>query len=341
MKLPDYHFISAPLWLVTVLHLLTLALHLAAMGAVFGGTLITLWASARGRWTGAEATGLIRLLPATTAATVTLGVAPLLFLQLVYPAQTYAATITIGWFWLLVPAAVIVGYYALYRASFSGHRTGKANLGALALAVAALVYVSLVYSSVFALAEAPAKVKALYAATQGGWAWNPEPGTYLVRWAHMVLGALTLGAFFVGAAGKDSPAMTASARTAFAGGMAAAAVAGVAYLMSLGPLLKPFMRSSGMIVLTVAIVLSLAALHFFFRSRLWLSGITLFLSLLGMVYARHDLRLLRLAGSFDPGTWRVAPQWSPFLLFLVCFLAMLGVLGWMVKLFLTREQPAA
>ena len=36
-SLPDYDFLSAPLWLITILHVTTLTLHLTAMNFLFGG----------------------------------------------------------------------------------------------------------------------------------------------------------------------------------------------------------------------------------------------------------------------------------------------------------------
>lgn len=340
MTLPDYHFIAAPLWLVTVLHLLTLTLHFFAMNILFGGAAITLWSSARNRWGGTQAVDFSRLFPAATAATVTLGVAPLLFLQLVYPRQVYAAAIVSGWFWLLVPAAVIVAYYAFYRASFSGQRTGRANHVMLALAAAGLIYVSLVYSSVFSLAEQPALVHSLYAKSQSGWVWNPAVGSYALRWLHMLAGALTVGGFFVGMMGQDNPKVTVTGKAAFIGGMGVAAAAGLAYLVSLMPYLEAIMRSPAITVLAAAILLSLVSLHFY-RKNFWVSGLALFLSVFGMVYLRHVVRLLRLGNAFDPASWRIAPQWSPFLLFLVCFVVMLAVLAWMLWLFFRPRHEAA
>jgi hypothetical protein len=333
VNLPDYHFLSAPLWLVTVLHLLTLTLHFFAMNVLVGGAAITLWSSARNRWGGTQAVDFSRLFPAATAATVTLGVAPLLFLQLVYPSQVYAAAIVSGWFWLLVIAAVIAAYYAFYRASFSGQRSGRANLVMLALAMAGLIYVSLTYSSVFSMAEQPALIRSLYAKNQSGWVWNPMLGSYALRWLHMLLGALSIGGFFVGMMGKDDPRVAATGKAAFAGGMGAAAAAGFAYLLALMPYLEAIMRSLAIWSLAASILLSLAALHFYFRKRYWISGLALFLSLFGMVYLRHTVRALKLRATFDATSWRIAPQWSPFLLFLVCFLAMLAVLAWMFWLF--------
>jgi hypothetical protein len=341
VNLPDYHFLSAPLWLVTVLHLLTLTLHFLAMNVLLGGAAITLWSSARNRWNGTQAADFSRLFPAATAATVTLGVAPLLFLQLVYPRQVYAAAIVSGWFWLLVPGAVITAYYAFYRASHQGQRTGRADHPMLVLALLGLLYVSLVYSSVFSMAEQPALVRALYAKNQSGWVWNPSVGSYALRWLHMVLGAWTVGGFFVGMLGRKDPAVSATGKAAFAWGMGLAAAAGIAYLASLGPQLEAFMRSPAILALAGAVLLSLAALHFFFRKAFWVSGLALFLSVFGMVYARQVLRLLRLGATFDPASWRIAPQWSPFLLFLVCFLVMLAVLAWMLWLFFGSRSETA
>ena len=341
MNLPDYHFISAPLWLVTLLHLLTLSLHFTAMSVLLGSVVITLWSSLRKRWDGSSGVSFSRIFPAATAATVTLGVAPLLFLQLVFPRQVYAASILSGWFWLLVIAAVIAAYYAFYRASFTGQRTGRVNHLMLALATAGLLYVSVVYSSVFSLAEQPQLIHSLYAENQSGWVWNPAVGSYTLRWVHMLLGALTVGGFFVGLMGRDQPAISATAKTAFAGGMAAAALLGIAYLLTQGALLGPFMHSPAIWVLTAAVLAALAALHFFFRQKFWVAGTALFLSLFGMVYVRHTVRLLKLAGTFDPTTWRIATQWSPFLLFLVCFLIMLAVLAWMIWLFFTSKREVA
>ena len=81
------------------------------------------------------------------------------------------------------------------------------------------------------------------------------------------------------------------------------------------------------------------SLHFFFKKNFWLSGVMLFLSLMGMVFVRHAVRLLRLAGQFDPAWWRVAPQWSPFAMFLACFVVMLIVLAWMLRMFFGAGRP--
>jgi uncharacterized membrane protein len=112
-----------------------------------------------------------------------------------------------------------------------------------------------------------------------------------------------------------------------------AALAGFAYLFSLGAFLRPLMRTPAIWALNTGIILSAASLHFFFKKRFIPSGLTLFLSLLLMVYTRHSVRLLRLEGIYDPALLRIAPQWWPFLLFLAFFLTGLAVVGYMLLLF--------
>lgn len=339
MNLPDYQFLSAPLWLVTMLHVLTLSLHFAAMNFLLGGVIVLLWAAIRNKWDEPVVAKFVRLLPSAMAATISLGVAPLLFLQLVYPKQVYAASIVSGWFWLMVIPAAIITYYALYRAAFRAEGAGRVSQLALLLALAGLLYISLVYSSVFSMAEKPGLTRSLYAAKHSGLVWNPAVGDYALRWLHMVLGAATVGGFFVGLLGRNQPAVFATGRSFFVIGMVLASLAGVAYLISLDQHLRPFMRTPAIWALTVGAVLSLGALHFFFKKKFWPSALMLFVSMLTMVYARHTVRLLKLQGAYDPASLPVVPQWSPFILFLVCFVVMLAMLLYMFRLFFRAPKP--
>jgi hypothetical protein len=335
MNLPDSQFLAAPLWLLNALHWLTLTLHFVAMNFLVGGILIAIHAGIRKRWDDPTLQKFARMFPAAMAATITLGVAPLLFLQLIYPRQVYAAAIVSGWFWLNVITAVIIAYYAIYRAA------GRWSAPALVLALAGLVYVSLTYSSVFSMAERPDLIRQLYGREQAGTLWNPEAGDWVLRWLHMILGAITVGGFFVGMIGRNDPATYQLGKQYFVVGMILASLAGMAYLLSLQPILAGFMRTPAIWVLTVAVLLSLGALHFFFKKNFCAAGTMLFVSMLGMVYARHTVRLLKLAGEFDPADWRVAPQWGPLAMFLICFVIALAVVAWMLRQFFGARTTQA
>jgi len=333
MTLPDSNFLPGPLWLFTALHVVTLSMHFAAMNFVLGGVLIVLAGGFGGRRDNPTVRRFIALFPSAMAATVTLGVAPLLFLQLVYPLQMYPAAIVSAWFWILIIPAVILAYYLLYAAS-SGRETVPGKARYLLPALPALLYVSLAYSSVFSMAARPDLVHQLYAQSQTGLRWNPEVGDYLFRWLHMILGAVTVGGFFAGALGKDDPGMSRVAKRVFAYGMASAAAAGLAYTASLGEFLTDLARTPAMWALTAGILLSLGSLHFFFRRRFLLSGLSVFMSLLLMVITRHQLRLLKLRAHFDPASWKIEPQWMPFLLFLICLAVAAWIVVYMLRIYI-------
>lgn len=340
MNLPDYNFLSAPLWLITVLHILTLSLHFLAMNFLVGGIVIVLWGKFKNRWDDPIVKKFIRWFPTAMAATVTLGVAPLLFVQLTYHKQIYAASIISGWFWLAVIAAVIVAYYFLYSASFcEGGNSPKRRLF-LTIALVFLVYVSFAYSSIFSLAETPDRMKELYAQNQSGALLSPYAGDYLFRWLHMLFGALTVGGFFVGWLGKDSKDAYQAGRTWFLWGMVAASIFGLAYIFTMGDYLVPFMRTPAVWVLLVAIILSVGSLHFFFKRKFTPAGLMVFLSLVGMVINRHYVRVIKLDEYWDPSTMAVKPAWSIFVVFLICFVAALGAVWWMIQMYQTDTAKA-
>jgi hypothetical protein len=183
------------------------------------------------------------------------------------------------------------------------------------------------------MAERPDLIQQLYSRSQSGLMWNPSVGDYFFRWLHMVLGAATVGGFFAGYLGREDEDSYQTGRTFFLWGMAAAAGAGFLYLLTLGEILAPFMRTPGIWAIMIGIFLSIGSLHFFFKKQFLPAGAMLFVSLFAMVLSRHYVRLLTLREQFDPASWRIEPQWTPLLIFIACFALALGLIYYMIRLF--------
>jgi hypothetical protein len=341
MNLPDYNFIPAPLWLITVLHIVTLSLHFAAMNFLFGGLVVVLFGRLHDKWNDPTIRTMVKLFPSAVAATVTLGVAPLLFLQLVYYQQAYSAAIVSAWWWLAIVDSVIVAYYLFYASSFSAASKPQRLPIFLGIACFLLLFVSFVYSTVFSMAERPDLYRMLYAGNQSGTAVNTAVGSWIFRWLHMLLGAVGVGSFFVGVVGRNNEPAFKVAKTFFLWGIVATMVVGFAYMFTLGDHITPFMRSPAIWLVMVSLVLTLGAMHFFFKKKFVPAALMLFVSLVSMVTIRHLLRLIVLEGEFDPGTIPVSPQWSVFVMFLVCFVVMIGAVWYMLKLFFGDRRQAA
>lgn len=341
MQAPGYNFLSAPLWLITALHLLTLTLHFLAMNFLVGGIIAVLWGRFQNRWQDQTVQLFLKLFPSAMAATVTLGVAPLLFLQLVYHRQVYSAAIVSAWFWLMIIVSVIIVYYLLYAASFKSPLGGGKPRIMLTVALAGLLYVSLVYSSIFSMAEKPALIAQLYGQSQSGNIWNPELGDWVLRWLHMIFGAVTVGGFFVGLIGRNNEQAFKVGKSFFVGGMVLASLAGIGYLLSLADYLKVFMHTFGIWTLTIGVLLALGSLHMFFTKKFTIAGVMVFLSLFSMVTTRHYVRLVKLQGAFEPSTLPIQPQWGPFLMFLICFAVAIGIMVYMLRLFFRAQKASS
>ena len=340
--LPDSAFIPAPLWVITALHVVTLTLHFLAMNFLVGGIAVTLFGKIEDKWANPTVRRALKLFPVAMAATVTLGVAPLLFAQLVYGGSIYAASIISGWFWILIPFVAILGYYFLYGVSFA--KPGHSKIPAWLLAAfLGLIYISVIYSGTFALAENPGLQKTMYEGAQGGLVFNPDIGSWIFRWLHMITAAVTVGAFFFGWLGKNDEKAFKAAKTFYLYGFVTTSVVGLAYMMTLGDLMRPLMKSSGIWTILFGLIFGLLALLFFFKRKFWTAAVLNLLAVLVMVLTRHTLRLLALADTFDPKTaWTVTPQWDVFVIFLVCFVVAIGVIAWMIRLFVTdraRVRP--
>jgi cytochrome bd-type quinol oxidase subunit 1 len=122
---PDPIPLPAPVELLTPLLVLTFTLHILAMNVTLGGTVIAVVSDLMGRRDGNDryrrlARHLIAMMPVTLAATITLGVAPLLFIQTLYGQLFYTSSILMAWPWFAVVPLVIVAYYGIYLYALQG-----------------------------------------------------------------------------------------------------------------------------------------------------------------------------------------------------------------------------
>ena len=125
--------LPAPPGLLEFLLVFTFILHLLAMDFLLGGVIILAISGFLGRRDSRhhELTRRVaRALPPVTAFTITLGVAPLLFLQLVYGQLFYTSSVLMAWYWLAVVLLVLLGYYGVYWYHLQHDPLGpKARLG--------------------------------------------------------------------------------------------------------------------------------------------------------------------------------------------------------------------
>lgn len=103
-----------------MLYVLTFALHQAFMHYVLAGSLYVAWATlfpGRAPVPRTEqplAATLRDWMPFLLSAAITAGVAPLLFIQIVYQRHFYTANLLLWWRWMIVVPVLIAAFYLLY-----------------------------------------------------------------------------------------------------------------------------------------------------------------------------------------------------------------------------------
>lgn len=344
--------VPGPYWLFTILHWLTFTLHLIAMNILFGGLLVLLIFKSnpvRERIFPV----FTKFFPTAMAATITLGIAPLLFLQVIYGRFFYSASIVAGWNWLLIIPVVLIVYYLLYLVALKPNLADGTRAKILIVAAIGFAYVSYTLSLLLDLTEKPDLWAGLYLARGGGFVIAPDFLQVLFRWLHMIAGALAVAGIFIQVLSlhnksfKDDLTFQRFGARIFLHGVILATLFGLIHLFTWDvATIKAFLKSPGLHAIIGAIALNVLALLLNFRSvetkrphlNIWTIAVLVFAGVFCMVIARHSLRLVYLKGHFDSAALNINPQWSVFLMFLITFVAGLVTLFWMIRKYFQSSQ---
>ena len=345
----------APPVLLWALLQLTFLLHLVAMNLVLGGSLLALhWRFSRRKEGASERAALLaffaKALPVAVAATVTLGVAPLLFVQVLYGRLFFTSSILMAWFWLAVVPLVVLAYSGAYLLALRAEDTGSR-----ARAVASLV--ALLFGAV-AFLQAQNATRALradtfleaYRADRHGLTLNLGDPTIWPRYLHLVLGAVAVAALGTAVYGalrraEDPPLAAWAIRrgtTVFAAATAANAFVGMLFLLSQprpvlirlvgGDTRAMTLLALGILLGMAAAGLSLVALGARNAARATWGQVGLLApTLVVMVLLRDQLRQIALHDAGFENSASVATQWGPLAVFGVLLVAAGAAIVWMTR----------
>lgn len=346
--------IPGPVWLMYGLLLLLFVVHVLPMSVTLGGGFWAILATRKGRTDSALrllAERMGRWLPVWTAATVSSGVAALLFLQVLYGQQFYAASVAIAWPWLGVLGLVVAGYYGYYFRSLRASREPRAAFWVGVLAWLAFVAAAFVFTNQMTLMLRPEQTHLLYAADPTGASLNLGDPTLIPRALHMLLGAISLAALwaaYLGArtvAGGDRSNGERMLTWSIHGLLVVLGLqvlGGFWFLFSL-PDRQWLAFMGGDSAGTVGFALSLLATPVgawsLWRARraaaplrllIIGAGSMLFVMVL-MVVMRDALRRATLSDAVHFDTVPVAPQWGVIALFIALLVAGVIAIAWMLR----------
>jgi hypothetical protein len=180
-----------PAILLQILSYFTLGLHFIAVNFTLGCLLYLLWTRVRRSNDGADRF-LSASLPLGFSYLVTLGIPPLLFVQVLYGQMFYSSSVIIGAFWILVVPLLILAYGMLYLNKLKKDVKPNVQLAVLGVALLAMLTVGFIYVNNLTLSMTPDTWLNKYAANPAGSQLNHEEPTLFARYLLFMSPALVV-----------------------------------------------------------------------------------------------------------------------------------------------------
>lgn len=321
--------------------LVTFPLHLLAMNAMLGGLAIGIVQHVRGGALQKQLAHRIAIaLPLVIAFVVNFGVAPLLFVQVLYGQFLYTSSVLMGVFWILIVPVLIIAYYGAYFYDFRFIQLGSAGPFVAVLVFSLLVVIGFFFSNNMLLMATPEQFGEYFSHKGGTLLSFGQPG-FWPRFLHMLLGALAIGGLFVALLGRfrksANPDLAKYAEqvglSSFLFLTSCNVMVGVWYLLSLPKeLMMLFMGGNlgATVSFCVALLLVLGVLWGAVKGKFWLTFYHAVGLVVVMTFLRSWLRSAYLRDVFTLNELQIVPQYSPMIFFFVILVAGIACLVWLI-----------
>ena len=346
IPLPDT--IPVPWGWFQFLLILTFMLHLLFMNVMLGTAIIALVGQLRRPGTPPPSDKTIASqLPYLIAFAVNLGVAPLLFMQVLYGHFMYTSSILMGRYWLAVVGLLIIAYYAAYIHKLKYEKLGNHRVKVLGLATALLLAIGFIFSNNMTLMLRP-DTWARYFDQPNGTLLNLTDPTLIPRWLHFMTASVAIGGLYLAITGRKQRTEQETARVNsglrwFSLATVVQIGIGVWFLFRLPPATRQlFLGEStthtGLLITGVAIA-SLALLFGLLKKIGPTVAMTL-ATVLIMVLMRDLVRRAYLAPYFSPADLKVVPQYSSMVVFFISLIIGLAIIAYMIRLAINASRES-
>lgn len=322
--------------------LLTFPLHMLAMNAMVGGLAIAIVQHLKGGDLQKDLAHKITIaLPMVIAFVVNLGVAPLLFLQVLYGQFVYTSSIIMGSWWILIIPILIVAYYGAYLYDFKFKGLGAAGpfIGIFVLFI--LLFIGFLFTNNMTLMALPEQFNQYFNYRDGSYLVE-ENATLLPRYLHMMLGAFAVGGLFVSLLtriwAKSKPELVVHGdsigMSVFLWATAVNVCVGLWFFIALEQeQMKLFMGGdlAATITFFIGLLLAAGALFAAVKKKFWATFLHAVALVVVMSFLRAWLRSSYLSEVFNLSQLQVVPQYSPMIFFFVTLVLGLIVVFWLLQ----------
>jgi len=334
---PDVAPLPSPGWLFVFFIVFTFILHLLFMNLTLGGSILMLisrWKKDHGKEISKE---IAKFNTFTISLTITTGVAPLLFIQVVYGQFFYSSSVILGWKWLLVLAALTFGYYFYYLYKLAPEDKG---FGWGVAATILFLYVALMLVTNTLLSMQPEKWLPVYIHKISPF----EVKSLVPRFLHFLLASVAFTGVFLMAYSKLrksyseelSNAMYNFGKNSFLGATLLQIVVGPWFLLSNPHNIYSKLLSNplGLFFLIIGIIAAFVGAYLVYTkgdSAIKLS-VLMIISTVSMAIVRRVVENAYFSKYFNYTKLKVNPQWDVFIIF--CLL----LVGLLIVLFITLKK---
>lgn len=320
---------------------LTFIVHILVMNVMLGASIIALVHHLRGKADTEVLTKAISVkLPFTIAFAVNFGVAPLLFMQILYGQFLYSSSVLMAVYWIGVVGLVIAAYGSAYIYDFRYASLGSLRTFFIAVTTLCLLFTAFIFTNNMTLMLSPERWAA-YFENPWGTLLNLGDPTVLPRYLHIVasstaLAGLTLAIFFNRKV-KDDPKAQRWVRHGvnwYAFSTMVQMALGLWFLSALPEPVKHLLLGGSLLHTLIFAVSASLGIFSISNALSYNVGTTAILSLTTitlMILLRDLVRDAYLAPYFQVNDRVVTGEYLPLVLFILTLVAGLCVVAWMLR----------
>lgn len=335
------------------LNIVLFLLHILAINIVVGGLLMLVYFRFfTKRKNDVYIEKLVKSLPIVFPLGINLGVAALLFLQVLYGQFFYTSSILMAVYWISVIPALLIGYYGLYVYSKGMDNRPILSNFAISISLVLVLYILFNFVNNMTLMLRPEKWVE-YFSNQKGTILNLSDPMLWPRIFHFLPASVATVSLFIvlllifgdGGSDPDIDKLSKFYLRIYAGGSVVQIITGIWFLFSVQD--SVLHRLIGLdlaatIFFVVGILAGLGSTVSAFRGNIRPTIIQFLITMACMVITRHNLRSWYLGSYYNLFEQKVEPQVLPLVVFLIFFIGGIGVVIYMIKIsFKVRPEGGA
>ena len=350
--IPQAEAIPASATLIWILNLITFAIHILLVNIVLGSSIIMLYERKKKKKSKepmphvAMAAGKV---PSVMALAINFGVAPLLFLQVLYGNFFYTSSILMGMYWISVVLLLLIAYYGLYGHSkfFKKHSMATLSLAVSVVTILVIAFFLVNNNTLMAMPEA----WATYFSQRKGTILNLSYSSLWPRYLHFLVASVAVGGLFKaflshwqkrkndGYEKYDEDVARGLKIFTLATGVQA--LVGLWYFLSLPALMRNQFLGDNLfytVVFCLGVCLALGSILLGAMKKLILTLGTALGTILLMVLTRANLRTIMVGRYQKLEELPVEPQYAFGTVFFVFFAGGIALIAYMIKISFSKDS---